>query len=207
MSTSITFYFAPMSSAGPVAWALAELGVPHERVTMDLAKGDQRKPEFLALNPNGKVPTLVIDGVPMFEGVAIMMHLGDRFGVEKNLWPGLLDPKRPEAMAWSTWAYVTYGQALRMLFMATSQRVGPELHNPHQADYAKKELDNLLGILDGRLAKGPYLLGEAFSLADVIVASTIGYGGMVGVSPAGHAHVADWLARCEARASHWKQAR
>jgi glutathione S-transferase len=56
-------YAAPMSSATPVVHALAELQVPYELVPIDLSAGDQRRPEFLALNPNGKVPTLVVDGI------------------------------------------------------------------------------------------------------------------------------------------------
>lgn len=196
---SIVFHHAPMSSASPVAWALAELGVPHEKVHVDLQRGDQRKPEFLRLNPNGKVPTLVVDGVPMFEALAILMYLGDRFGVEKQLWPALLDPARPQAMAWSAWAYVSVGASLRTLFVASSDRVEPSLHNPAAAAHARKELDALLAILDGQLADRPHLLGEAFSLADVAVSSTIGYARMSGVTLDAHPRVAAWLGRCLAR--------
>lgn len=196
---SIVFYHSPMSSASPVAWALAELGVPHEKVIVDLKAGDQRKPEFLQLNPNGKVPTLVADGSPMFEALAIMMYLGDRFGVEKKLWPAIDDPARGPAMAWSAWAYVTLGVPMRVLFTATSDRLGPEFHNAAQADHARKEIDGLLGILDGRLEGRPYLLGEGFSIADVIVGATVGYLRLTGTKVDGHARVNDWLTRCFAR--------
>jgi len=75
---SIVFYSAPMSSASPVESALAELGVPHEKVSFDLSATRHKQPAFLKLNPNGKVPTLVVDGTPMFEALAIMQWLGDR---------------------------------------------------------------------------------------------------------------------------------
>jgi glutathione S-transferase len=94
---SITFYAAPQSSASPVACALRELAVPHERINLNLAAGDQRKPEYLALNPNGKVPLLVVNGTPMFEAIAIMQWLGDKYGVEKGLWPSADSPARLEA--------------------------------------------------------------------------------------------------------------
>ena len=68
---SIVFYWSPFSSASPIACALAELQVPQERVKVDLKAGEQRRPEFLALNPNGKVPTLTVDGAPLFEALAI----------------------------------------------------------------------------------------------------------------------------------------
>lgn len=198
---SITLFYAKMSSAGPVAMALRELEVPHETVNVDLAAGDQRKPAFLALNPNGKVPTLVADGTPMFEALAIMQWLGDRFGVSKGLWPAADAPARLEALSWTTWAYVTYGAAIQRLIFAQSPRVPAELHHPPLAERAKKDLDGLLGILDGRLAARPYLLGEAFSLADLIVGCAITYSTFCGVAVDGHAHVKAWLARLSGRPS------
>ena len=194
---SIVFHYAPMSSAGPVAWALAELSVPHEKVLVDLKAGDQRRPEFLKLNPNGKVPTLVIDGVPMFEALAILLWLGDRFGVDKHLWPGLDDPTRPQAMAWSAWAYVTLGAAILGLGLSSSDRFG--LQSAPHAEHHRKALSDLFAIVDGHLAGRAYMLGEAFSITDLILASTIGYAGMIGVPVAPHARVAEWLGRCQAR--------
>lgn len=196
---SIVFYAAPMSSATPVAWALAELGVPHEKVSIDLASGKQRTPEFLRLNPNGKVPTLVVDGTPMFEGLAIMQWLGDRHGVEKGLWPAADAPERLRALSWSTWAYVTFGGALGRLAASTGERLGAASRNEAQEAHARRELDGLIGILDAQLEARAYLLGDAFSLADLIVAATVGYAASTGVSLAGHARVQAWLARCQAR--------
>ena len=204
---SIVFYAAPMSSAVPVACALDELAISHERVEMNLAAGDQRKPEFLKLNPNGKVPTLVADGTPMFEALAIMQWLGDRYGVERRLWPAADAPARLTAMSWSTWAYVTYRGALQRFIFAQG-RVEKELHSKAQAAYARNELSELVGVLDGSISAAPYLLGEDFSLADLIVANVIYYGEMCGatVSRDLHPRAADWLARCTARPSfrkHW----
>jgi glutathione S-transferase len=197
---SIVFYEAPMSSASPVACALRELDVPHERVRLDLAAGDQRKPEFLKLNPNGKVPTLVVDGTPMFEALAIMMWLGERFGMAARLWPAADDPARLEAMSWSTWAYVTFGSVLYRVVLATSvDTLKNTAHAEHAQKDAQKDAQSLLGILDGHLASRPYLLGQSFSLADLIVGSVIAYGTYVGIPVDAHAHVQDWLARCQAR--------
>jgi glutathione S-transferase len=78
----IVFYYTPMSSATRVHWALEELGVPYDKVKIDLAKGEQKKPEFLKLNPNGKVPLLVVDGQPVFESLAMLLYLGDTYGVD-----------------------------------------------------------------------------------------------------------------------------
>jgi len=196
----IVFYEAKMSSATPVACVLRELNVPHERVRLNLEAGEQKKPEFLKLNPNGKVPTLVVDGTPMFEALAIMMWLGERFGVEKGLWPAVDDPARLEAMSWSTWAYVTYGPVLYRVALATSDRI-PAFKNATHAEYSQKEAQALLSILNGRLESRPYLLGQSFSLADMIVGSVIAYGTFVGIPVDAHPNVKGWLERCQARPS------
>jgi GST-like protein len=199
---SIVFYYAPWSSASPVASALAELGVPHERITFDLAKGDQKKPEFLALNPNGKVPTLVVDGTPMFEAVAIMIWLGERFGVQKKLWPAPGTPEHLQALSWSAWAYVSFAGALGLLAVATSERVGKALHNPAQAEFARNNLSGMLDVLEARLTKQKHLLGADYSLVDLIVASVIGYGVHVGQPVDAHPHVKAWLEPFQKRESY-----
>lgn len=196
---SITLYAAPMSSATPVVNAMLELDVPHEMVTIDLQSGDQRKPDFLALNPNGKVPTLVVDGTPMFEALAIMQWLGDRFGAERGLWPAADDPGRLEALSWTTWAYVSFGSHLSRLNFATSERVDASLHHAAHAEHAGAELQSLLAILDERLAERPHMVGDAFSLVDLIVGSVVTYATYVGVPTAAHEHVQAWLARLHER--------
>lgn len=201
---SIVFYAAPLSSATPVTWALAELDVPHTRVHVDLAAGDTRKPDFLKLNPNGKVPTLVVDGTPMFEAVAIMQWLGDRYGVERGLWPAADAPERLAALSWTTWAYVSYGALITVLNFAQSPRVDAALHHPPLAAEAQRRLGDLLDRLEARLNERAYLLGDAFSLADLIVASIVTYSVYCGVSLDGRARIHEWLRAFYARESYRK---
>lgn len=196
---SIVFYSAPMSSATPVARALAELAIPHEEVRLNLQALDQKKPEFLALNPNGKVPTLVVDGTPMFESVAIIQWLGERFGVQKGLWPAADSPARMTAMAWSTWAYVTYGTMVVMLQRTTTDRLGPEYRNEPQAELARRELQQLLGLLEARLAKQSFMLGESYTLVDLTVAGVVAYSLYFGTPLDAVPHVKAWLDRCTSR--------
>ena len=199
---SIVFYAAPMSSATPVSWALAELEVPHERVHVDLAAGDQRKPEFLRLNPNGKVPTLVVDGTPIFEALAIMTWLGDRYGVARGMWPAAESPQRLLALSWSTWAYVTYGSVVNRLAYATSERIDSALRSEGQAKLARDELQALSSVLETKLAASPYVLGDAFSLADVIVGSVVWYRTLVGAPLDAYPSTKAWLEQCHARPAH-----
>ncbi|HET9955265.1 MAG TPA: glutathione S-transferase family protein [Polyangiaceae bacterium] len=199
---SITFYTAPWSSASPVQLALAELGVPHEAISLNLQAKEQKKAEFLKLNPNGKVPTLVVDGTPMFEALAIMQWLGDRYGVEKGLWPEPSSKDRLTALSWSTWAYVTMGSHLYRLVLTSSERADPALHSAKHAEQAKNELSALLRILDERLSAQPYLLGAKYSLADLIVVNVVNFGKTVGMPVDGHANVQAWVARCFERPAY-----
>ncbi|HTV25085.1 MAG TPA: glutathione S-transferase family protein [Polyangiaceae bacterium] len=196
---SIVFYTAPWSSASPVASALHELGVPHETVTFDLTKTEHKKADFLAINPNGKVPTITVDGAPMFEALAILTWLGETYGVSKKLWPEAGTPERLQAASWSAWSYVSYAAALGFLALATSERVPQALHNPAQADHARNLLNGMLSVLDARLAKNKYILGAKYSLADLIVGSVVGYGVMVGQPVEAHPHVKAWLAEFQKR--------
>lgn len=192
---SLVLYWHPMSSATPIACALAELGLPHERVKIDIRTGEQRRPAFLALNPNGKVPTLTVDGAPMFEALAMELWLGERHGVERGLWPAPGTPTQLQAFSWCTWAYVTYGAQLVRLQAARDMGTPDDAHgrSGHQG------MDQLLALLDARLAKQPWMLGEAYSLVDLSVGSVIGYSAYIGAPVDQHPHVLDWLARVQAR--------
>ena len=198
---NIVFYRAPMSSAIPVASVLQELQVPHEVVTLDLKKLDQRKPEFLALNPNGKVPTVVIDGQPMFEAVSIMQWLGEQFGVEKKLWPASDDPARLEALSWSAWTYVTLSPYVKSFMVANGPMSPKELHHEPSAAYAKKEIDALFAMLNARLEKQKFMLAGGFSILDIIVGSAVLWANVCGLPVSAHPALGAWLDQLRARPS------
>src|SRR5262245_46499620 len=105
---SLVFYYSPMSSASTTHWVLEELGVPYEKVKIDLQAGAQKAPDFLKLNPNGKVPVVVHDGVAIFESAALTIYLGEAFGVDKGLFPAP-GPERGAAMKWIVWCNVSLG--------------------------------------------------------------------------------------------------
>jgi glutathione S-transferase len=165
---SLTFYYSPMSSATRVHWALEELEVPYEKVKLDLGKGDQRKPEYLALNPNGKIPLLVADGVPIFESLAILVYLGETYGVEKGLFPAL-GLQRAEALKWMAWANVTVSEAIGRIIRNSSDRFPAEQRNEKAGEAAKKELFELWQIVDRALEGKDHLVGDHFTLADLAV--------------------------------------
>jgi glutathione S-transferase len=190
----ITLYYAPMSSSTRVQWALEELGVPYEKVKLNLLEGDQKKPEFLAVNPNGKVPAMVIDGTNVFESHACLLVLAERFGAEKGLFPA--DPAgRAEAITWMTWGSVTLSEALVRLLRNTSDRFPADERNPKAADGARADLRSLLGILDATLEGREYLVGGAFSLVDLSIAAFAPLLGRLGVDFGPWKNVNAWLAR------------
>lgn len=199
---AITFYYSPQSNATRIYTSLIELGVPHEVVKVDLRAGDQRKPEFLALNPNGKVPTIVIDGTPMFECVAIQIALGERYGVEKGLWPQLGSSEHLQALTWLVWGQVTLAGMLFNYMQNTSDWVPKERHNAQQAEHAMSELKGLLRILDGRLDGRVYITGERITLVDIDLASVLGWGlHFARVDISGLPHLQAWLGRVTQRPS------
>jgi glutathione S-transferase len=185
---SITFYYAPRSTATRVHWALEELQVPYAKVKVDLTAGDHKKPEYLKLNPNGKVPCLVDESTPIFESLAILIHLGQKYGAGRGLWPRLGSPGQGQALAWAVWGAATLGTAVRRF-----------AHGAADPQSARAEIEPLLEILDRRLAPGLNVLGERFTLVDVAIA-----GGLylltrtdLGLEP--YPQVKEWLARVTSR--------
>jgi len=194
---SLTFYYAPMTSATRVHWALEELGVPYEKVKLDLAAGDQKKPEYLAMNPNGKVPLLVVDGVPVFESLAILVYLGETYGVEKGLFPALGTP-RAEALKWMAWASVSLGDAITRI-IRNGERFPAEQRNAAAGEQAKKDAHELWGMVDRALEGKEYLVGKGFSFVDLAVGGFVMVTARFGVDLGAYKNVQAWSARCNAR--------
>ena len=193
---SLVYYWHPMSSATPVTCALAELGVPHERVRIDIRSGEQRTLEYLAINPNGKVPCLVVDGTPLFEGLAILQWLGAQHGVAQGLWPAEGTPERLQALSWTSWAYVTYMTVLNRLWLATQDEA---LRSADHAAAALAAVNELLDLLQARLSAQRWMLGADYSLADLVVGSVVGYGVYLGAGVQAHPAVKAWLTAVQAR--------
>jgi glutathione S-transferase len=187
-----------MSSASPTHWILEELGVPYEKVKMDFASGDLKKPEFLKLNPNGKVPLLVHDGVPIFESVAIAIHLGETFGVEKKVYPPP-GTDRAQVIQWMVWCNTSLGEALSRYTHNASDRIPAELRNEKAAEVAKGDVEKHLAILEQALQGKSYLVGGDFTVADAHVSSWSMYVTMSGFDASKYPSIAAWSARCQER--------
>lgn len=166
----IIFHHAPMSRSNIVHWMLEELGIPYKLNAMSLERGDHKKPEYLALNPMGKVPTISHRGVVISEAAAICAYLADEFPAAKLSVP-IGDPRR--------------GLYYKWLFFGPScleQAIIDRLHNrtlaPARA-LSYGSYDDVMNTIAKQVAEGPYLLGEQFTAADVVVGLGLQWGTMM----------------------------
>ena len=199
---SLTFYFAPRSTASITDLVIEELGIPCEKVTLDLKKGDAKTPAFVKINPNAKVPTIVHDGAVIWESAAITMYLGETFGVEKKLYPAH-GPRRGEAMKWIVWTNVTLGDAIGRYARNTQSWVPAEQHNARAAEAAKDEVTTCLRVLDESLEGRSFLLGD-YTLADTHLNSFTDWLRHMHIDFTPYARLNAWSARCSERPAYKK---
>lgn len=150
------------------------LGVPLDYVRVDLQKGEHRHPDFLAINPNGKVPALVDGDLKLWEAAAIACHLARKVG--SALWPKD-EVGQTELVRWLSWELAHFSRAAGGLYF---ERVIKSQFGFGGPDPAKEEemtgfFHSLARILDGHLEHREYLLGERLTLADFFVARMLPY--------------------------------
>jgi glutathione S-transferase len=159
-----TLYYAPGAASMLVHWLLLELDVPHELHLVDTAAGVQKSPEYLALNPNGVVPTLVRDGKPMFEAAALAMTLADEHA-QAGLAPKPGEPPRAQYTQWM-FHLANAVQPLFRLWWYPNEAAGAANGDAVRAHVIPR-IEAEWGRIDAHLAKnGPYLLGDTLSAAD-----------------------------------------
>ncbi|HET7125959.1 MAG TPA: glutathione S-transferase [Lysobacter sp.] len=157
-------YYAPGAASFLVHWLLIELDVPHELRLVDTAAKQQKTSEYLALNPNGVVPTLVMDGRPRYEAAALAMLLADRHPQAK-LAPSLDDPRRADYVQWM-FNLANMVQPLFRQWWYPGEPAGEANADALRAHCAPR-IEAQWQRIDEHLAKhGPYLLGNEISAAD-----------------------------------------
>lgn len=197
---SLTFYYSPQSSASPVHFTLEELGIPYDKVQLDLKAGDQKKPEYLKINPNGVVPCIVHDGSPIFESAAIQLYLGERFGVEKGIYPAP-GPQRGEVMKWVVWTNATLGEAMSR-FGRNFHYAPEDERNAKAGATGKADVEKCLRIVEEALQGRKWLVGDKMTIADMHLASWMDYLRMMGIDLAVLPNVSDWVGRVTSRPAY-----
>ena len=157
-------FAAPGAASLAVHWLLLELDQPYDLQMLDLTQGEQKQPGYLALNPSGVVPTLLIDGEPMLEAAAILMHLADTHA-EAGLAPAPGTPGRREYQQWML-HLANAVQPLFRLWWYPHEVAGAEHVDAVRAHVAPR-IEAAWQRLDDHLAAGEgYLLGEDLTAAD-----------------------------------------
>jgi glutathione S-transferase len=193
---TLKIYGVARSRAARVLWMAKELGLDYEHIKVDFATGDTRRPEHLALNPNGHVPVIDDDGLILWESMAINLYLAKKYD-KSGLYPARL---QDEARAWQ-WSFWGMTEVERPLLTALLNRaVYPERErDAAAADQAEKSLAQPLGVLDAILGRTACLLGEQFTVADLNVASILAWARPAQIDVAPFPRVAEWLKNCAER--------
>lgn len=181
MADKLKLYGGQRSRAAIAKWYLEELGLEYEFVLLDLAAGEQNKPEFLAINPVGRVPAIADGELKLWESGAILLYLYDKYG-------GASTPETRAIMA----QWVLYANASLALGLFLPDR-------------REKEMPRLLLPLEQILQKQPFIVGDDFSVADVAVGSYLAYGRlMMGLTFDGYPAIQSYLTRIAARPAFQK---
>ena len=191
-------YGLAASRAFRSVWAMEEVGVEYEHVPTHFG-AEAKTPEYLAVNPNGRVPALVDGDLVLFESMAINLYLAERYG--DGLYPDSAED-RARTNQWSVWG-ISEIEPLQMQIIVQMFFTPDEKKNPKVIAGAKKGLERPLQVLDAHLSDRPYLLGDTFTIADLNLASVIDLLlGMAQHDVSAHTNVKRWTDTCYARPSY-----
>ncbi|MDC7787653.1 glutathione S-transferase family protein [Rhodoplanes sp. TEM] len=172
---ALTLYHIAPSRSSIVRWMLEEIGAPYALHVLSMDKGENRAPDYLAVNPMGKVPALDHDGVVITEVSAICCYLADAFP-QAGLAPAIGDPRRGPYLKW-----LFFGPSC--IEPAIIDRAFGRAKEPPRGTLGYGEFDTVMDVVAAAVTPGPYLLGDAFTAADVVVGSQLRWGMMFGLIP------------------------
>jgi glutathione S-transferase len=174
MPGKITFYYNPMSRAATARWMLEEVGAEYETVLVDFEAGDNRRPDFLAVNPMGKIPTLVLDdGTVLTETAAILTWLADAYP-SAGLAPEPGSPARGSYYRWLFFGGSCFEPALTETMM---RKDAPPLP---KGSVGWGSYNDVIDTLEHAVSRCPYITGDRFSTADVYIGSQLSWAGSFG---------------------------
>lgn len=198
----IDFYYWPTPNGWKVAILFEELGVEYRLIPVNISKGEQFAPAFLAISPNNRMPAIVdhdpdpaFEGEPVsvFESGAIMWYLAEKFGrflpADRRL--------RKEAMEWMFWQ--TGGQGPMAGQLSHFVNYAPEGDRTYGQKRYAGEYDRLLGVLDTRLEGREWIVGDDYSVADMICWPWVLIAKPLGAELAAFPHLSAWRARVKER--------
>lgn len=187
----LQIYGVARTRAFRALWVAEELGIPYEHRPVEIGDAGARTPEFLALNPNGRLPVIIDGDFVLPESLAITLYLAKKHGL------GTLYPRRLEDEArvwqWSFWAIAEVDRAVN-IWSLHAVRLPPGERNSALREEALKVVAAPFKVLDAAVAGRPYLLGAEFSIADLNVAAVISRA--IDMDLAAWPQLKAWLTRC-----------
>ena len=171
----LTLYHATPSRSAVTRWMLEEIDEPYDIHLLSLTNGDNRKPDYLTVNPMGKVPALRHGDVVIAESAAICTYLADEFP-KANLNVPIGNPQRGVYLKW-----LFFGPSC--IEPAMMDRAFPRKEEARRAALGYGDFDTVMDVVAKAVAKGPYLMGEQFTAADVVIGSGLRFGMMFKLLP------------------------
>lgn len=172
-------YHVPQSRSGRPRWMLEELEVPYDLELRSTSDGSLKTPEYLAINPNGTVPTLVDGGTALYESAALCLYLADKYA-DKGLAPAIGSKDRGLYYQWVLYAMTTLEPPILQVFLHAVHLPEAE-RNAKVAEEGREKFKEVAAVLARALDGRPFLLGERFTAADVMIGSTLVWAGMLGL--------------------------
>jgi glutathione S-transferase len=171
----LTLYHAAPSRSSIVRWMLEEIGEPYDIHLLSLSKGDNRAPEYLAVNPMGKVPALRHGNLVITEAAAICAYLADEFPRARLNVP-VGEPRRGVYLKW-----LFFGPSC--IEPAMMDRAFPRKEEARRGALGYGDFDTVMNVVAQAVAGGPYIMGEQFTAADVVIGSDLRFGMMFKLLP------------------------
>lgn len=168
-------YYAAKTRATRPRWMLEEIGAPYEIVRLSLSKGEHKTPEYLKIHPHGAVPALVDGDVTIFESAAIIAYLADKYP-EKHLAPPAGSPARGPYYQWLIYSMATEEPPVFKFFLNTIL-LPEDKRSPALVQEARDQWAAVGKVLDDAVASTPYILGDHFSAADIMISSISNWAG------------------------------
>ena len=187
--SELRIYGIARTRAFRVLWMAEELGLDYDHIPIEIGPAGARKPEYLAINPNGRLPAIDDAGFTLWESLAITLYLAKKYG---RFYPTTLESEA-KAWQWSFWAVQEVDRGVN-IWSLHAVRLPPQERDPQRRAEALKVLEAPFKVLDGALAGHPYLLGEEFTVADLNVAAVISRA--IDMDLSATPRLAQWLERC-----------
>jgi glutathione S-transferase len=187
--SNLRIYGVARTRAFRALWIAKELGLDYEHIPIDIGDLGARSPDYLAINPNGRLPAIDDGGYTLWESLAITLYLAKKHG---RFYPTTLEGEA-KAWQWTLWSVQEVDRGVN-IWSLHAVRLPPEDRDPQRRAEALKVLEKPFKVLDGALAGRAYLLGDDFTVADLNVSAVISRA--IDMDLSATPRIGEWLRRC-----------